>query len=96
MFQDARVINPRAVPSGEGLRDRVEEIFGHDFMIERAETTFLDAREGHDSRPAVAFWMAQTQVQPVGLMRPVLVHVWLQKLWTQGACRMHGHELFSS
>lgn len=58
-FQDARIINPRAIPSEEGLRNHVEEIFGDYFVIERAEATFLNARDGHESTPAMAFWMVR-------------------------------------
>jgi hypothetical protein len=53
-------------PSEEGLRDHVQEIFGDHFVIERAEATFLNAREGHESTPAMAFWMVR---------KPKVIHV---------------------
>ncbi len=58
-FRDARVVNRRAIPSEQRLREHVEEIFGNHFIIERAEATFLNAREGHESMPALAFWMVR-------------------------------------
>jgi SAM-dependent methyltransferase len=58
-FQDGRVVNHRAIPSEQGLREHVKEIFGNHFIIERAEATFLNAREGQESMPALAFWMVR-------------------------------------
>ena len=58
-FQDPRVVNHRAIPSEQRLREHVEEIFGNHFIIERAQATFLNAREGQKSMPALAFWMVR-------------------------------------
>jgi SAM-dependent methyltransferase len=58
-FQDTRVVNHRAISSEQRLREHVKEIFGNHFIFERAEATFLNAREGHESMPALAFWMVR-------------------------------------
>jgi SAM-dependent methyltransferase len=58
-FQDARVVNYSGVRSEQQLREHVREIFGDHFIIERAETALINAREGQEATPAVAFWMAR-------------------------------------
>ena len=58
-FQDGRVVNHRAVPSEQRLREHVEEIFGDHFIIKRAEAAFLNARAGQESMPALVFWMVR-------------------------------------
>ena len=63
-FQDTRVVNHRAIPSEQRLREHVEEIFGHYFIIERAEATFLNASEGQESMPALAVWMVRKPKSP--------------------------------
>jgi SAM-dependent methyltransferase len=56
-FQDPRVVNYSGVRSERQLRGHVEEIFGNYFTIERAEPAMINATEGEEAMPAVAFWM---------------------------------------
>jgi SAM-dependent methyltransferase len=58
-FQDARVVNYRGVRSERQLREHVGEIFGKQFIIERAESGVINASEGRNAMPAVAFWMVR-------------------------------------
>ena len=58
-FQDARVVNYSGVRSEQELREHVEEIFGNHFIIERAESALINASQGQEATPAVAFWMVR-------------------------------------
>jgi len=58
-FQDARVVNYSGVRSEQKLREHVGEIFGDHFLIERAEPALINAVEGQEGMPAVAFWMVR-------------------------------------
>ncbi len=58
-FQDARVVNYGGVRSEQELREHVGAIFGKHFIIERAEPALINASEGQDATPAVAFWMVR-------------------------------------
>ena len=58
-FQDARVVNYSGVRSERKLREHVGEIFGDHFLIERAEPALINAVEGQEGMPAVAFWMVR-------------------------------------
>lgn len=63
-FQDARVVNYRAVRSERQLREHVGEIFGNHFITERAEPALINASEGQEATPAVAFWMVRKPKSP--------------------------------
>jgi SAM-dependent methyltransferase len=63
-FQDARVVNYSAVRSERQLREHVGEIFGNRFTIERAEPALINASEGQEATPAVAFWMVRKPKSP--------------------------------
>jgi SAM-dependent methyltransferase len=65
-FEDARVFNYSGVRSERQLREHVEEIFGDNFVIERAEPALFTAVKGQARMPALAFWMVRKpgQVQP--------------------------------
>ena len=58
-FKDARVVNYSGVRSEQKLREHVGEIFGDHFLIERAEPALINAVEGQEGMPAVAFWMVR-------------------------------------
>ena len=56
-FQDPRVVHYGGVRSERQLREHVGEIFGHHFIIERAEPALITPVKGQEGMPAVAFWM---------------------------------------
>ena len=58
-FKDARVVNYSGVRSEQKLREHVGEIFGDHFLIERAEPALINAVDGQEGMPAVAFWMVR-------------------------------------
>ena len=58
-FQHARVVHYSGVRSERQLREHVGEIFGDHFIIERAEPALINAVEGREGMPAVAFWMVR-------------------------------------
>jgi 2-heptyl-1-hydroxyquinolin-4(1H)-one methyltransferase len=58
-FQDPRVVNYGGVRSEQQLREHVGKIFGKHFIIERVDPTFINASEGREAMPAVAFWMVR-------------------------------------
>ena len=58
-FQDARVVNYGGGRFEPQLREHVGEIFGNYFTIKRAEPAVINATEGQETRPAVAFWMVR-------------------------------------
>jgi SAM-dependent methyltransferase len=68
-FQDARVVNYSGVRSEQQLREHVGEIFGDHFIIERAEPALINAREGQEATPAVAFWMVRKSKVPTSDQR---------------------------
>jgi 2-heptyl-1-hydroxyquinolin-4(1H)-one methyltransferase len=66
-FQDVRVVNYGGVRSEQELREHVVEIFGKYFIIERAEPALINASEGQEPMPAVAFWMIRKSKSPTSV-----------------------------
>lgn len=58
-FQRADFSHYRGARSEEQLKDHVERLFGTYFTIERAESASINAGEGKESMPAMAFWMTR-------------------------------------
>jgi len=63
-IQDARVANYGTARSERHLRERVGEIFGNHFIVERAEPALINASEGHEARSAAAFWILRKPTSP--------------------------------
>ena len=57
-------MNYSGVRSERQLREHVREIFGNHFIIERAEPALINASEGQEPTPAVAFWMVRKSKSP--------------------------------
>jgi len=58
-FQDNRVVNYSGVRSEPELREHVQGIFGNYFNIERDEPATINAAQGEEAMPALAFWMTR-------------------------------------
>jgi len=58
-FQHSRFSNYHGVRSERELREHVGEIFGSYFTIKRAEPALINATEGEETMPAIAFWMVR-------------------------------------
>ena len=58
-FQHPKFLHYPDVRSEQELREHVEKIFGRYFAIERAEPAVINAAEGEQAMPAVAFWMVR-------------------------------------
>jgi SAM-dependent methyltransferase len=63
-FQHSRFSNYHGVRSEHELRKHIEEIFGNSFAIERAEPAIINATEGEEAMPALAFWMVRRSTLP--------------------------------
>ena len=63
-FQHPQFLHYPYVRSERELREHVEEIFGRYFAIERAEPGVINAAEGEQAMPAVAFWMVRKPESP--------------------------------
>lgn len=59
MFQHTRPLNYIGVRSERELQEHVEEIFGDYFTIDRTQPATINATEGAEAMPAIAFWMVR-------------------------------------
>jgi hypothetical protein len=57
-------VNYSGVRSEPQLREHVGEISGNYFTIKRAEPALINAAEGQETMPAVAFWMVRNPASP--------------------------------
>jgi SAM-dependent methyltransferase len=58
-FQRSDFAHYRGARTEEQLGDHVEKVFGEYFAIDRAESAVINATQGEDAMPAVAFWMVR-------------------------------------
>jgi hypothetical protein len=64
-FQHSRFSNYHGVRSEQELRKHIEEICGNSFAIERAQPAIINATEGEEAMPALAFWMVRRRTLPI-------------------------------